>query len=59
MGTQRSRVLNMYDTDFGLVGSDVYANFKEQSLSKEADCKNIATGGAHTQSFTIQLLHLG
>lgn len=27
----------MYDTDFGLVGNDVHANFKEQSLNKEAD----------------------
>jgi len=39
MGTQRSWVLNMYDTDFGPVGNDVYANFNQQSLSKEAHCK--------------------
>jgi len=39
MGTQRSWVLNMYDTDFGPVRNDVYANFNQQSLSKEADCK--------------------
>jgi hypothetical protein len=29
----------MYDTDFGPVGNDVYANLKQQSLSKEAHCK--------------------
>jgi hypothetical protein len=39
MGTQRSWVLNMYDTDFGPVRIDVYANFNQQLLSKEAGCK--------------------
>ena len=42
-GTQRSWVLNMYDTDFGPVRNDVYANFNQQSPSKEADCKIIPT----------------
>jgi hypothetical protein len=36
-------MLNMYDTDFGPVGNDIYANFKQQSLGKEAGCKNIAS----------------
>lgn len=43
MSTQRCWMLNMYDTDFGPVGNDIYANFKQQSLGKEAGCKNIAT----------------
>jgi hypothetical protein len=41
MGTHWGWVLNMYDTDFGPVRNDVYANFKQQSLSREADCKKI------------------
>lgn len=36
MGTQRSWMLNMYDADSVPVRNDVYANFKQQSLSKEA-----------------------
>jgi hypothetical protein len=43
MSTQRCWMLNMHDTDFGPVGNDIYANFKQQSLGKEAGCKNIAT----------------
>jgi hypothetical protein len=43
MSTQRCWMLNMYDTDFGPFGNDIYANFKQQSLGKEADCKNIGT----------------
>jgi hypothetical protein len=63
MGTQRSWTLNMYDTDFGPVGNDIYANFKQQSLGKEAYCKNIATprgnrysDGVRFRAFKIQLL---
>lgn len=56
-------MLNMYDTDFGPVGNDIYANFKQQSLGKEAGCKNIASwkrnrysGGVSFYAFKIQLL---
>lgn len=56
-------MLNMYDTDFGPVGNDIYANFMQQSLGKEAGCKNIASwrgnrysGGVSFRAFKTQLI---